>query len=310
LEAPYTRPSAAWRRLIAAHDRHIAVGGTPLIANLLAGSGRPHLLWCAAQVDDDRGARVAAMSWPRRLFDRLVVRPGLLAQQRRVLGSADCTVTGVSRYTCRVLAGIGAARPRWLPIPTDLQRFSPPDRPAPVGVVGFAARLGDPRKRVPLLLEAMARLGASARLRLAGEVPDELPPLAARLGLSDRVEFLDHIPESALPDFYRSLDVFALPSSQEGLGIVGVEAMACGVPVVAAARGFGPDDYIVEGVTGRFTAADPAALAEGLGAIIADRPGRNAMAAAARRRAEEMYGHDAFARGLAEAWYETWGDAP
>ena len=312
-EAPYTAGSSRWRRLIAAHDRHIAVGGTALVANVLVDSGTTHLTWCAASVDEDRRARVAAMPWPRPVIDHRVVRPLLLAQQRRVLASPLGGLLGVSRYTCRTLAEEGAGRIDWLPIPVDLAAFSPPARPAAAGVVGLAGRLGDPRKRVPLLVEAvavLARRGVPVRLRLAGEVPRYLPPLVERLGLTASVELLGFVADSALPDFYRSLDVFALPSSQEGLGIVGVEAMACGVPVVTAARGCGPDDYVLDGVTGFFAEADAQSLADKLAAVIADRDRRTALSHAGRSHIMEYFGHDRFADGLAAAWRRRWGDEP
>jgi glycosyltransferase involved in cell wall biosynthesis len=313
LEAPYTSPSPTWRALVKSHHRHIAIGGTPLVGNILVECGVPHLLWCAAPVDGDRQDRVGVMSWPRQMLDRLVVRPMLLRQQSRVLASPLSTVMGVSRYTCRTLAELGCTAPHLLPIPTDSERFAPPETAASPGVIGFAGRLDDPRKRVKLLLAAMAVLverGLPVRLRLAGEATGELPALAERLGLSQVVEFVGHVAEESLPAFYQGLDVFALPSAQEGLGIVGVEAMACGVPVVATARGCGPDDYVIDGVTGWFAEADAQSLAESLASVIGDRSRRFSMFAAARALAVERFGHDAFARLLAENWQRRWGEAP
>lgn len=313
LEAPYTRASGLWRQLVAGHDRHIAVGGTPLVSNILVECGVPHLLWCAATVKDDRSDRARAMPFLRRLIDTLVVWPLLEAQQDRALASPLATRLGISRYTCRLIEAEGAAPLRLLPIPTDSQRFVPPESPAEPGIIGFAARLGDPRKRVPLLLEAVALLardGHRVSLRLAGEAPDSLKDLAGRLGIAGIVDFLGHVADEDLPAFYQGLDVFALPSSQEGLGIVGIEALASGVPVVSAARNCGPDDYVIPGETGWFAGDDPASLADRLAAVIADRDTRARMSAAARRLAVERYGHAAFAAGLAEAWRATWGDLP
>lgn len=313
LEAPYTAVSAAWRGLVAGHDRHIAIGGTPLVANILVECGVPHLLWCACPVDDDRCDRVEAMGPARRLMDRTVIRPMLLEQQRKVLASPLSTVMGVSRYTCRTLAALGCDDPHLLPIPTDSALFTPPAEPAEAGTIGFAARLGDPRKRVPLLLDAvaeLARAGLPVRLRLAGEAPFHLVTQAERLGIAGLVEFLGHVPAEGLPAFYQSLDVFVLPSAQEGLGIVGVEAVACGVPVVAAAQGYGPDDYVHDGVTGWFSQGNPKSLAGRIAAIITDRPARNAMSGAARALAVERFGMAAFVNGLADNWRRRWGDEP
>ncbi|MCC7016398.1 MAG: glycosyltransferase family 4 protein [Rhodospirillales bacterium] len=313
LEATYTRATDLWRTLVTSHDRHVAVGGTPVVANILAQCGVPHLLWCATPVDEDRRDRVRAMPWIRRLVERVAVRPLLLNQQRRVLASPLCTVMGVSGYTCRALAEQGCPAPRLLRVPTDTERFVPPDRTAKPGVVGFAGRLDDPRKRVALLLEAIAILRQEAcpvRVRLAGESAGGLAALAQRLGLSAAVEFLGHIADRDLPAFYRSLDVFALPSAQEGLGIAGVEAMSCGVPVVATARGYGPDDYVVDGVTGWFAEDNARGLADRLRAVIADRSHRAALSRAARALVVERYGRAGFVRELAENWRRRWGDDP
>ncbi|TAN71213.1 MAG: glycosyltransferase family 1 protein [Magnetospirillum sp.] len=313
LEATYTQSSAFWRKLVASHDRHIAIGGNPLVSNILVECGVRHLLLCAASVEEDRCARAEAMPFLRRLVDTLAVRPLLEAQQKRALASPLAIRMGISRYTCRLIEAEGATPLRLLPIPTDGARFTPPAVAAAPGVIGFAARLGDPRKRVPMLIEAVALLaqdGHSVRLRLAGEAPAFLPALAERLGIAGLVEFLGHVPDEHLPAFYQSLDVFALPSSQEGLGIVGIEAMASGVPVVSAARNCGPDDFVVEGVTGAFAGDSPRELADRLAAIIGDRPLRAAMSAAARQHAVLRFGEEAFAAGLAEAWRDAWGDAP
>jgi len=314
LESSYTRASPAWRRLVGRHDRHIAVGGNPLVANILVECGVPHLLWCAATVEEDRAARARAMPWMRRLVDQLVVRPALLKQQRRVLNSPLCTPAGVSVYTCRLLAQQGAVDPHLMPIPTDMNRFSPRELLRDeTSVVGFAARLGDPRKRVPLLLDAvriMKERGLPVLLRLAGDAPNDLRALARRSGLEGSVQFLGHLPDDALPDFYRSLDVFALPSSQEGFGIAGLEAMACGVPVVAAQRGSGPDDYVIDGVTGVFSDASASSLAQCLADLLSNPGRRQAMSVAARRLAVERYSHEAFSRSVAQVWHRAWRDAP
>lgn len=312
LEFPYTRCSPPWRQLIAAYDRHIAIGGNPLVGNLLVEAGVRHLLWCAASVREDRMARAAIMPLARKLIDQFIIAPRLAAQERRVLRSGLPTIMGVSAYTCDSLRVLGAQSPRRLPIPTDANRFYPAESPAPVGTLGFAGRLGDPRKRITMLLEAVRILrgqGKAVSLRLAGEAPVALVSKVDQMGLTPYVDFLGHIADSDLPNFYRSLDIFVLPSSQEGLGIVGVEAMACGVPVVCAVRNGGPDDYLIDGHTGLL--ADSAEdLAQCVGTILEDRSLRATMAHNARIMAVENFSFPAFEEGLVAAWRDTWGDEP
>ncbi|MGD0702195.1 MAG: glycosyltransferase [Trebonia sp.] len=95
-----------------------------------------------------------------------------------------------------------------------------------------------PEKRADVLIEAVA-VPADAVLALAGSGPDEerLRALAARLGVRDRVRFLGFIPGADLPGLYRLADVFAIASEAELQSLVTMEAMASGLPVVAANAG-------------------------------------------------------------------------
>ena len=72
-----------------------------------------------------------------------------------------------------------------------------------------------------------------------------------------------------LRDMYRSLDVFVLASHREGLALVGIEAMACGVPVVSTRCG-GPEDYIKDGVTGYLSDPQPESFADHISGLLHD----------------------------------------
>jgi glycosyltransferase involved in cell wall biosynthesis len=92
-------------------------------------------------------------------------------------------------------------------------------------------------KGVDVLLDAAARLTQDAQFAIAGTGPDEdrLRAQAERLGLAgDRVRFLGFVPAAVLPAVYRLADVFAIPSVAELQSLTTMEAMATGVPVVAA----------------------------------------------------------------------------
>jgi len=95
-----------------------------------------------------------------------------------------------------------------------------------------------PEKRVDVLLESVARLTRDVHLAIAGTGPDEaaLRARAGRLGLTGQVSFLGFVPEPDLPGLYRLADVFAIASEAELQSLTTMQAMAAGLPVVAADR--------------------------------------------------------------------------
>jgi glycosyltransferase involved in cell wall biosynthesis len=145
-----------------------------------------------------------------------------------------------------------------------------------------------PRKDVAGLLQAMARLRSAAVLRVVGSGPelDRLKALAGSLGLGARAEFAGHVSFARLAAEYRRAAVFCLPSREEGFGIVFLEAMAAGLPVVAAHAGAAPEVLGGSGVL--VPPGDPAALASALEALLADPMRRAALAADGLRRVERF----------------------
>ncbi|RED43788.1 glycosyltransferase [Aestuariispira insulae] len=124
----------------------------------------------------------------------------------------------------------------------DTNRFAPGDKSEartrlglPVGkqIFGMAGRLV-PVKNTELLIRAFSSIAKETRhLAIAGAGPqeDHLKSLVSQLGLETHVSFLDHVEK--MPDFYRSLDRFVLPSLSEGLPLCLLEAQACGTAVIA-----------------------------------------------------------------------------
>jgi glycosyltransferase involved in cell wall biosynthesis len=138
---------------------------------------------------------------------------------------------------------------------TDAELFSPsPAAVAPPGkeilIVGNLIA----SKGQELALRAIGRIGTlfpHLRCQIIGEGPDRarLEALASKLGLGQRVQFLGRQSRAAVADAMRACSVFVLPSRNEGLGCVYLEAMACGKPVIAC-RGQGIDEIIEHGRNG------------------------------------------------------------
>jgi D-inositol-3-phosphate glycosyltransferase len=207
----------------------------------------------------------------------------------------------------------------------DLDRFRPRDQATArqaLGIRGSKVLLFVGRiqrlKGIDVLLRAAARLvadepalaGELQVLIVGGRPPDHgaspeslelrrLRQLAARLGIADRVEFVGAVDQARLPLYYAAADATVIPSLYESFGLVAVESMACGTPVVAARVG-GLASTVQDGHTGYLIPwRDPALYAERLGALLTDPGlrrflGGNGPCAAARydwaQVAEEIYG--------------------
>ena len=149
-----------------------------------------------------------------------------------------------------------------------------------------------------MLFEALGRLqrtGRAPALLVVGYGPLEadLRAQAGALGLS-RVFFLGK--HQDVWPYYLAGSVTAVPSVTEPFGLVSIEAMACGRPVLASAVG-GLTEIVDEGTTGRLVpAGDPAALAAALEQMLADRQGLAAMGSEGRRRYLAEYSQDAMTR--------------
>lgn len=164
----------------------------------------------------------------------------------------------------------------------------------------FVGRLHE-QKGLDVLLRALpqlihARCQASEtrpiRLCLLGDGPQRtaLQELAAQLGIAEHVDFAGE--SDRVSEHLQEADVFVLPSRAEGLSNALLEAMACGLPVIASAIP-GNVDVVQHGENGLLcTAEDPASLADALGALLADAPLRARLGAAARATVEHCYSLD------------------
>jgi glycogen(starch) synthase len=151
-------------------------------------------------------------------------------------------------------------------------------------------------------LPALRRAVGGVRVAVAGSGPygDELGARAARLGIVDHVEFLGWTGDEALGELYASAAVCAVPSLYEPFGLVALEAMAAGCPVVAADTG-GLREVVPAGTGLRAPPGDPAALARALERLLTDAALRERVARAASAHAARFSWSDA-ARRTAEVY--------
>lgn len=176
------------------------------------------------------------------------------------------------------------------------------------------ARLDDPRKNIPLLVEAFARLSAGLRGRfklvLAGSSPPnpDIWSQAIALGVRENVSFASNLSRRDLISLYQNASVFVLPSDEEGLGMVILEAMACGVPVVSTRSG-GPDGIITDGQDGYLTPLnDPVEMAHRLEYLLTDAAANHHMGQAARSTIECRFDERVVGPIFLEIWLKLLRD--
>ncbi|MEA2381737.1 MAG: hypothetical protein QOH72_1708 [Solirubrobacteraceae bacterium] len=201
------------------------------------------------------------------------------------------------------LVRLGAARSKLTVVPcgVDLDLFAPEGtrrrRRAGMRRVLCVGRLVQ-RKGIGNVIEALARIpdtelvvaGGPRREELAAD-PEalRLRAVAERCGVADRVDLCGRVSRADLPALMRSADVVVCAPWYEPFGIVPLEAMACGVPVVASAVG-GMIDTVVDGVTGvHIPPRDPDRLAGVLRGLLDDPQRREEFGQAGVRRARRLY---------------------
>lgn len=198
--------------------------------------------------------------------------------------AAECAglVTAVSRHTRRLFLGWANCAPeavKVLPNTVD-ERFSPGPKPE--------ALLDHYQLRGKQVLLTVSRLAASERYKghdriiqavaelrsphpdivyvVAGDGDDRprLEQLARDLGLAEQVRFIGYVPDSELPDLFRAADVFIMPSTGEGFGIVFLQALTSGVPAIGG-NSDGSRDPLCDGLTGELVdPTDPSSVKRGI----------------------------------------------
>jgi len=224
-------------------------------------------------------------------------------------------VVAISHYTAGELRELVDVPIEVIPYTTSLPEVAPVPVSATqdgTGPVLFVGRLVE-RKGVAHLIEAIARLGPAAgapRLEIVGEGPERpgLEALAQRLGVANRVVFRGKIPADELQASYARAAVCVLPSvldargDTEGLGVVLLEAMNHGTPVIASRVG-GIPDIVEDGVSGLLVPpGDADALAAAIRRVRDDPALARRLGEAGRRRLREQFSWPA----IVQRWLDVY----
>jgi rhamnosyl/mannosyltransferase len=208
---------------------------------------------------------------------------------------------------------------RVIPLGADTTRFTNVSKDRISQVEALIGPLGHPRvlfvgrlvyyKGVDVLLRAIARVpGLNGVIVGQGPLGGEMKALARHLGLVDRVRFLGFLSEELYPAVYCCADIFALPSvaRTEAFGIVAVEAMAAGLPLVTTELSTGTSYHNRDGETGFVVPpGDVLALADSLARLGADEGERSRFGLSGARRAREHFEE----ASTLEAYLSLYGEA-
>jgi glycosyltransferase involved in cell wall biosynthesis len=237
------------------------------------------------------------------------IGPVARARFERLLARSATRVTAACTEDVLELVKLGCPRSRAsvLPEAVDVDEFSHVGPAAPKGGqhrVIAVAREFLPHKGLDDLIRAMPRVPSAELVIVGGPRRDQLGldpgarrlrGLAADVGIRSRFHLTGWIPPERLPPLLRSADAFASPSWYEPFGLPVLEAMACGVPVVASDAG-GMLDTVIHDVTGMLVPArNSRALATTLAEVLQVDVLRNGMGSAGRTRAVSRYGWDRIA---------------
>jgi glycosyltransferase involved in cell wall biosynthesis len=246
-------------------------------------------------VDRDLDMAHAKSAYRRMVFTRWY---GFLDMQMRVAREMPrvVTVSESSRRDIIAQMGVDPERLHIVPVGADPAMFRPmPDVARVPGRLMTTTSSDVPMKGLSVLLEALAKLRTErddAELVIIGKPKkrSSIPPLIERLGLGGAVRFVSDVTTERIVELYAEAEVAVVPSLYEGFSLPAVEAMACGVPLVATTGGAVPEVVGTHDETGLLVPpGDADALARMLHHAL-DRPELRArIGAAGRARALERF---------------------
>jgi glycosyltransferase involved in cell wall biosynthesis len=224
----------------------------------------------------------------------------------------SAAVTAVSRWLAKeAQALVAAPAPIVAPMPVATDLFSPGGSRRDKRLL-FVGRLNK-QKGIELLLHALSRIpdtGVTLDVVADGDDRDELLGISQALGLDGRVRWHAPVPQSELVEYYRGAAALVVPSVDEGLGLVAVEAQLCETPVVAFDSG-GLPDIVQHDRTGILVRdVDAGALAAALVSLLERDDRGAALGAAGRLHALATFAPESVARRYADVYRSAIARSP
>jgi len=256
--------------------------------------------------------RELALSHAENAYRRLTQRRwfGFLGMQMRVARQLPrvVTVSESSKMDIAAQMGVDPARMTVVPVGVDHTVFRPrPDRPRQPGRIMVTSSSDVPMKGLVPLLEAVAKLRTERDVELVvigrPQPGGRVARTIDRLGLAPAVRCVRGISDDELAGLYAEAQVAVVPSLYEGFSLPAIEAMACGVPLVATTGGALPEVVGEDGQTGLLvTPDDPEALAGAIRRILDDPALAARLGAGGRARVLGRFTWQATATGTVEQY--------
>jgi len=288
------QPRKILTQLLESYDLIQVVSGGPAIGFAVSHVNKPKCIFVATRVNEERKARLAKTIGIRKLWLSYMTEVASKLETKALMVMDH--VFAESEYTRQLLASHVNETKLSLGFPgIDTNLFHPIKHYNAESYILSVGRFADPRKNIRLLLEAYRKVRANnesaPRLVLAG-LEGPLPKdwqLAIDWGVADFIDVRTNVSTYELAELYRNASLFLLSSDEEGLGIVILEAMASGLPVISTHCG-GPATAIIEGETGVLTPiGDADAMAQEITTLLNATDTRHRMSNAGRKRAVSTF---------------------
>lgn len=301
-------PSEPWKNLINSNHLHFVVSGNTLAATPYVYLNVPFVSWIATPWEADRKNRILTFSKKRKFIDSIINKPVLKFLEKKILSNPQGTILALSSYTSKELSKIAKREVNDVMLmPVDIEIFKPDPLKTIQWRIGFSGRYSDPRKNIDLLLrgaEIVLSKGYDLQIILVGDKDSRIIEERLKIyGLSSHVSCYQHMNPPELSLLLQTLDIFVIPSHQEGLCISALEAMACGIPVVSTRCG-GPEEYVIPSETGYLVESRPESLASAILQICSDRELRSQLSVGSRKWVEENASRDSSRRIFRKHLYD------
>ncbi len=280
----------------------VAVSGNNHAARPFFDLDLPYGMWPGSTYWEDCRDRVLRAPWTaRKVCDLLSKAPAerleyrLFSKAKKIIVDTRYT----QKYTLR-LNSSWSSKISIVPVSVDTHRYHPVQQPGRQSII-FVGRLSDPRKNLSLLLDAFSIVGRQhqeLQLILVGSGDEATDRILKEHPYADRIRWLQGISDEEKIVHIQNALALVIPSHQEGFGIMGAEALACGTPVISTPCG-GPQDYVMDGETGFLLRGfEPTEMAEAITRFVQDHPLHTRLAQQARDFAIQRLSLDAVKPGL------------